>query len=119
LRCRTQAAIEQLELDGPLAVKLAVESVEDLEQSESVELSVMLCGDAYIQELNKTWLGKDTPTDVLSFPQEQSPDENPTVSLFTCHHDLLPLGLQHSCSTAQFLHLERDLWKCTSENFRD
>ncbi|CAK9221486.1 unnamed protein product [Sphagnum jensenii] len=76
-----QAAIEQLELDGPLAVKLAVESVEDLEQSESVELSVMLCGDAYIQELNKTWLGKDTPTDVLSFPQEQSPDENPTLLL--------------------------------------
>ena len=33
------------------------------------ELAVVLCGDAYIQELNKEWRGRDAPTDVLSFPQ--------------------------------------------------
>lgn len=31
------------------------------------ELSVLLCDDATIHELNRTWRGKDKPTDVLSF----------------------------------------------------
>ena len=30
----------------------------------------MLCDDAFIQELNREHRGKDKPTDVLSFPQE-------------------------------------------------
>ena len=34
------------------------------------ELSVVLTDDARIHALNKTWRGKDKPTDVLSFPQE-------------------------------------------------
>ncbi len=34
-----------------------------------VELSVLLCGDAEIHELNAQYLGVDAPTDVLSFPQ--------------------------------------------------
>lgn len=33
------------------------------------ELSLTLTDDATIQELNKTWRGKDKPTDVLSFSQ--------------------------------------------------
>ncbi len=34
------------------------------------ELSVLLCNDARIHDLNKQWRGKDGPTDVLSFPQD-------------------------------------------------
>lgn len=34
------------------------------------ELSFVLCSDAHIQGLNRAWRGKDAPTDVLSFPQE-------------------------------------------------
>ena len=34
----------------------------------SAELSVLLCGNATIRELNKTWRGIDTATNVLSFP---------------------------------------------------
>jgi len=34
------------------------------------ELSVALCGDAYIRALNNEWRGKDVATDVLSFPQD-------------------------------------------------
>lgn len=34
------------------------------------ELSFVLCSDAHIQALNRQWRGKDAPTDVLSFPQE-------------------------------------------------
>mmetsp|Transcript_11590 Transcript_11590/g.71287 ORF Transcript_11590/g.71287 Transcript_11590/m.71287 type:complete len:558 (-) Transcript_11590:786-2459(-) len=33
------------------------------------ELSVVLCDDPTIQDLNREWRGKDKPTDVLSFPQ--------------------------------------------------
>ncbi len=32
------------------------------------ELSVLLCDDAFIQDLNAQWRQKDVPTDVLSFP---------------------------------------------------
>lgn len=35
---------------------------------EGTELSVMLCDDAAIRELNSTYRGKDSATDVLSFP---------------------------------------------------
>lgn len=34
-----------------------------------VEMSVVLCTDKYIQDLNKQWRDKDAATDVLSFPQ--------------------------------------------------
>lgn len=35
------------------------------------ELSVVLCDDAVIQPLNRDWRGKDAPTDVLSFAQQE------------------------------------------------
>ena len=35
---------------------------------ENSELSVLITGDEEIRELNKTYRGKDRPTDVLSFP---------------------------------------------------
>jgi probable rRNA maturation factor len=44
-----------------------------LEESRAVlaantEISVVLCGDAFIRELNRKWRGRDEPTNVLSFP---------------------------------------------------
>lgn len=65
--------LEQLERDGPLAVKLAVEGLDDMASSKTVELSLLICDDAYIRNLNKEWRGEDSPTDVLSFPQQQPP----------------------------------------------
>lgn len=38
-----------------------------------VELSVLLADDATVQELNRTWRGKDKPTNVLSFPAAPQP----------------------------------------------
>ena len=35
---------------------------------DGVEVSVLYCGDGFMQELNKQWRGKDQPTNVLSFP---------------------------------------------------
>ena len=43
------------------------------EQDEDFEVSVMLCDDAAIRELNRTWRGKDKPTNVLSFPAPEQP----------------------------------------------
>lgn len=40
------------------------------------ELSLMLCDDSTIQELNAQYRGKDRPTDVLSFPMLE-PGEEP------------------------------------------
>jgi len=36
-----------------------------------LELSLLFCDDPFIKELNRTYRGVDTPTDVLSFPQEE------------------------------------------------
>jgi probable rRNA maturation factor len=38
--------------------------------AESAELSVLLCGDPFIHDLNLKYRGYDKPTDVLSFPQD-------------------------------------------------
>lgn len=38
-----------------------------------VEVSVVLTDDAAVQELNRTWRGKDKPTNVLSFPAAPQP----------------------------------------------
>ncbi len=36
---------------------------------EDAEVSILVVGDAAVRRLNRTWRGKDRPTDVLSFPQ--------------------------------------------------
>jgi probable rRNA maturation factor len=45
------------------------------EADEEFEASVMLTDDAHIQELNRTWRGKDKPTNVLSFPAPEPPGQ--------------------------------------------
>ena len=43
------------------------------------ELSICLVTDAAIHELNRSWRGKDRPTDVLSFPAGPLPGEGPRL----------------------------------------
>jgi probable rRNA maturation factor len=43
----------------------------------SGRVSVLLCGDARIRRLNRTWRGQDRPTDVLSFSPEPDPARPP------------------------------------------
>lgn len=40
-------------------------------KKEDMEVSVALVGDAEIREWNKTYRGKDAPTDILAFPAEE------------------------------------------------
>ncbi len=42
-----------------------------LSQKQSYEISILLADDVKIQQLNKTYRGKDKPTNVLSFPAEE------------------------------------------------
>ena len=44
------------------------------------ELSVVLCGDEFMRTLNHDYRGKDEPTDVLSFPQEEPEHDGVTYA---------------------------------------
>lgn len=44
---------------------------------EEAEISVLLCDDAVIHELNRDYRGVDAPTDVLSFALNEGEDEVP------------------------------------------
>lgn len=67
--------METLYEDAKAAVRHAaafhVEGEEDRDHPPGpLELSLVLCDDSYIQDLNREWRGKDAPTDVLSFEME-------------------------------------------------
>jgi len=63
-------------LDPRLLETFLEDALETLGRS-GCDVSVLLCNDDTIRPLNRTWRGKDSPTDVLSFPQHefQRPDE--------------------------------------------
>lgn len=42
---------------------------------EQAELSVVFTNDAAVRELNRKWRGKNSPTNVLSFPQATAPSK--------------------------------------------
>ncbi len=42
------------------------------QQTKSGDLSIVLTDDAHLRQLNRDYLGIDAPTDVLSFPAEES-----------------------------------------------
>lgn len=41
-------------------------------RGRAAAVSVLVCGDARMRALNRTWRRKDRPTDVLSFPSEEA-----------------------------------------------
>lgn len=45
------------------------------------ELSILLCDDSTIHELNRRYRGKDKPTDVLAFPMQEGPEPSPNPNL--------------------------------------
>lgn len=56
-----------------LALEAAEAALAAAEEDEAFEASVMLTDDSRIRELNRTWRGKDEPTNVLSFPAPEQP----------------------------------------------
>ncbi len=59
-----------IEIDVDLVGELAVRILEILGRQE-VELCVVLTDNADIQALNREYLGRDRPTNVISFPQQE------------------------------------------------
>ncbi|MBN8828776.1 MAG: rRNA maturation RNase YbeY [Sphingobacteriia bacterium] len=49
-------------------VKLTIKTSNKLKKANIIELSITICDDKYIQELNREYRNKDKPTNVLSFP---------------------------------------------------
>lgn len=74
--------LEQLQQDAEQAVPLALQAKQQVQPGYRLpaiaNLSLVLCDDAHVQQLNKEYRGKDAPTDVLSF---EIPDEAPSLQL--------------------------------------
>ncbi|GJM93193.1 hypothetical protein PR202_ga09730 [Eleusine coracana subsp. coracana] len=73
--------VEILKLNVPMAMKIALDglldsnygtrdtSISDVGKYDKVEVSVLLCNDNFIQNLNKEWRGDDCAADMLSVSQ--------------------------------------------------
>ncbi|KAL8226803.1 hypothetical protein R6Q57_016635 [Mikania cordata] len=84
---------EMLRLNVPMAMKLAFDglkdsdyktrdpTIDDVGQYENVELSILLCNDDFIRELNKDWRNMDHATDVLSMSQHMPELKLPMLML--------------------------------------
>ncbi|HTX92127.1 MAG TPA: rRNA maturation RNase YbeY [Anaerolineales bacterium] len=69
-----------IEIDPNLAfpadvLERAARTTLDLSGAPDADLTVVVSGDARLQELNREYLGKNAPTDVLSFPADESDPE--------------------------------------------
>lgn len=52
-------------------------TLQEENEPQDVEISLVLVDDQYIQQLNKEYRGVDRPTDVLSFAQRETTGEEP------------------------------------------
>ncbi|MCK5374200.1 MAG: rRNA maturation RNase YbeY [Alphaproteobacteria bacterium] len=55
----------------------------------AAEISIVLADDAFIHDLNKTYRGKDKPTNVLSFPMTDSEELKNPVAPFCVLGDII------------------------------
>ena len=74
---RWQAEVPDLDAFVTRAVQAGLAILPD-SQAGPVEVSILLADDATVQELNRTWRGKDKPTNVLSFPAPFQPVQKGT-----------------------------------------
>ena len=68
VRITTRAGCKALE---PRRVRELVEKTLGSQEAKICEVSVLFCGDEEIARLNAQYLGKNRPTDVLSFSQAE------------------------------------------------
>ena len=70
--------VENIEIDCASFIQAAEQALVALGLCD-VELSILLCDDAFIHPLNRDYRGKDKPTDVLSFAMREEGDPNDPV----------------------------------------
>jgi probable rRNA maturation factor len=75
--------IDELQPDFPaeLAEKAALAALTHQTAPAACELTIVLSDNAQLQELNLEWMGIDAPTDVLSFPSDETDPETDTPYL--------------------------------------
>jgi len=69
---RWEAAVPDLEAFVLRAVEAGLAIARDSDAGP-VEISILLADDDAVRDLNRTWRGKDKPTNVLSFPVADQP----------------------------------------------
>jgi probable rRNA maturation factor len=55
--------------------KAALAALRHQSAPQDADLTIVLTDDAQLHELNRQWMGIDAPTDVLSFPSEETDPE--------------------------------------------
>ena len=60
---------------NPNTLERAAQAALVLESAPDADLTLVLTGDSQIQALDRDFLGKDSPTDVLSFPASETDPE--------------------------------------------
>jgi len=75
-----EGCIDEVWLQGIAELTLVTQNV-----SSSAELGLVIAGQERVQELNRDYLGKDRPTDVLAFSMlpEPTPPETPETDLMS------------------------------------
>jgi len=72
MKISIQNLLKRFPLDLRGIRKLARQILAELEVPEA-ELSIVFVGDAQIQQLNRRYLNRDKPTNVLAFPMQEGP----------------------------------------------
>lgn len=68
-------------VDENLLERAAQETLITIGEHPEADISVVLTNDDQLQELNRNYLGIDAPTDVLSFPAEETDPDSETLYL--------------------------------------
>ena len=65
-----------LDISADLMEKTALETLKHQFAHADSDLTIVLSDDAQLHELNLQWMGVDAPTDVLSFPSDETDPES-------------------------------------------
>ena len=90
----------------------------------SAEISIVVCDDPFIHQLNREYRGKDAPTDVLSFAQREGEGADPddwvlgdvVISVETAARQAKRLG--HTLSQELVVLLTHGFWTCWATTMR-
>jgi probable rRNA maturation factor len=112
------ALLPGAEVERLVAVALASAGIED------GHVAVEFVGSERIRELNREWRGKDSPTDVLSFPVDEggeargprelgdvviAPEHTTDLREAIVHGTLHLAGMDHESDDGEMLALQREL----------
>lgn len=100
---------ESLGLSEEELVRVVALTLDEVDVTESVEVSVLITNDEGLRELNRNYRGKDETTDVLSFPLVEVPLVNaPEDELWQSEDEHQPAGNGASAPLASFAVSEEE-----------